>query len=220
MLAQAKAQPQPDGNRGDPDHSGRDHRRGSVVLRRQRADDGFSRQHPPQGRIAVHNVVLHRAGDMQDQRADQQFARDDVQRAKGVLYSCVLGDKRQRLPQRPPDRRKARGGSVVDPAGQRDDHQRPIEHPMHRFRQPAFKTVIRVQQPGFGLGKGPDDAGKGDKEDRHAQCFVQREQPRFAGQLRLRIVGQIAGIKAKGDQREDQQGGEPVKELGHPAVAD
>ena len=90
---------------------------------------------------------------------------------------------------------------------------------MHGFCCKGLQLALRVQRCRLGLGQGPEDAQQGHEEHGDAQCLVQREEPCLAGQLLGRVIGQIIGDGPQGDDRQDQQGREPVKAARDAAIS-
>ena len=177
------------------------------------------RRHPAQGRVAVPEMVLQGAGDVQEQADDQHALEHDVER-RGRAVERVRGrHEGERLTQRPPDRGEPLGGRMGDPPRQRHQHERGVQEPVHGVGQRRLEAPLGVEMAGLRLRDGPGDPGQRHEEDRHAERLVDREQHGLAGDLLGRVVGQIVRDDAERDHHQDGRGDRPVERLGHDAVA-
>ena len=198
-----------------------------MVLLRRFGRVRAARQHPAQCAVLVHHMVLQRAQNMQAQRHRQHPDEQPVQVCRDFGHEMGFGDEGQVLPKGPQDRGKAFLGGVMNPAGQWHQNQRPVQHPVHGFRGKCLGLVVGVQQARFGLRHRPCDPRQRDEEHGHAHGLVNRKDPSGPGNVCFGGLNrgvehgmrQFVRDPAQRQGSQDQQGGQPVKSLGHAAVA-
>ena len=76
-----------------------------------------------------------------------------------------------------------------------------------------------VQITGLGLRQRPEDSRQRYRKDDHPQRFMRRKQLCLERQFRIGCIGKPLGDDPQRGDYKDQTGGDPVKGLGHGAIA-
>ena len=129
-----------------------------MLLRRGCRGIRQTGHHAAQRVVFVDDRVFEGSADVREDRQGEHGCECCMYRSKDRRELRVFGNKRQGLTKRPPDRRKAFGGGVVDPAGQWHQQHAAVKHPMGGLGRKGFEAVLSVQKAGACLGQCPEYA--------------------------------------------------------------